>query len=114
MELARRVLPRGLYVLCFSGTTTNLRKKQVDAEWSVLVDQILLQLINLFPQHVRRVAHSSDHTKTSSICNSGSELRAGSNIHTGEEDWVLNAEKLGDRRPDLLYDSQESVLIRSH
>ncbi len=45
---------RGL--LCFPGGPTNLRNQKVHSKWRILIDQLAVELRDLFAQHLRRIA----------------------------------------------------------
>jgi hypothetical protein len=64
--------------------------------------QEALELSNLLPQHVWRVADTADDTESTSVGDGGCELRAGSNIHASKKNGVVDLQEIGRNRLDLL------------
>jgi hypothetical protein len=79
-----------------------LGQEQVDTEGGVFVVQEALELGNLLPQHVWRVADTTDDTETTSVGNGGCKLGASCNVHTSKQNWVVDLEEIGGDRLDLL------------
>jgi hypothetical protein len=50
----------------------------------------------LLPEHLWGVSDTTNDTETTGVCDSGSQLGAGGHIHTSQEDWVVDLEKIGD------------------
>lgn len=61
-----------------------------------------LELVDLVAKHVGSVVDTTEHTETTGIGNSSSQLGAGSDVHAGQEDGVVDLEKIGDGSTDLL------------
>jgi hypothetical protein len=80
--------------LCFPCAATDLWEQKIDAKWSVLILQEALELGNLLSQHVWGISDTSDDTKTTGICDGCGELRASSDVHTGEEDRVVDLQEI--------------------
>jgi len=89
-------------ILGLTGIATDLGEKQVDAEGGVLVVEVLLELGNLLAEHVGGVADTADDTETASVGDGSSQLGASGHVHAGQQDGVLDLEKIGDGRADLL------------
>lgn len=60
-----------------------------------------LDLLYLLSQHVWGVAEATDNSQTSSIGDSGSELRTSRNVHASKEDGVSDLQEIRERSPDL-------------
>ena len=84
-------------LLGLTRTSSDLGQKEINAKRSILVCQEGLQFCDLFPEHVWCVAHSSDDTETSCIGDCGCEFGTGGNVHSSEENRVVNFEEVGDR-----------------
>lgn len=93
----------GVIVVGLASAAADLGKEQINTERSVLVVEIALELSDLLAQHVRSVSDTTNDTETTSVGDSGSELRAGGNIHAREEDGMLDLEKIGDGGSELLW-----------
>lgn len=94
----------GVGVVCLlglAGIAANLGKKEIDAEGSVLVDEVRLELVNLLAQHLGSVADTTQDTHTAGIGDGRRELGAGGDVHAGEEDGVVDLEKISDLGADL-------------
>lgn len=91
-----------LDLLGLASAAADLGKEQINTERSVLVVEVALELSDLLAQHVRSVSDTTNDTETTSVGDSGSELRAGGNIHAREEDGMLDLEKIGDGGSELL------------
>lgn len=91
------------YVLGLSRAATDLGEEQIDTEGRTLVVKEALQLGDLLAEHVWGVANATEHTKTSGVGDSGSELRACCYVHTGEQHRVLDLQQVGELCADLLY-----------
>ncbi len=89
-------------LLGLASVATDLGEKQVDAEGGVLVGEMLLELGNLVLEHVGGVADTTDDAHATGVGDGGSQLGAGSDVHTSQEDGVVDLEKIGDRGADLL------------
>jgi hypothetical protein len=89
-------------LLCLPGTSTNLREEQVNPKWPILISQEALQLSNLFAEHIRCVAYTANNTETACICNGGSELGPGGDVHSSQKNGMVDLQEVGDRSPDLL------------
>lgn len=89
------------FLLGLAGTATNLREKKVDTEGSVLVVQVALEFGNLFAEHLGGIANATDHTQTTGVGDSGSELGTRSHVHACQQDGVVDLEQIGDRGADL-------------
>ncbi|KAI3485919.1 hypothetical protein L1887_50573 [Cichorium endivia] len=74
-ELAVCVVGVGL-----SCATADLGQEKIDAEGSVLVGQVALELVHLLAEEFGGIADSSDDTDTTRIADGGSELGAGSDV----------------------------------
>ena len=90
------------YILGLAGASADLRKEEIDTEWGVLVVQVLLQLVDLLPQHLGGVANTSNNTQSTSVGNSGSQLGASSHVHTSQQNWVVDLEQISNRGTDNL------------
>jgi hypothetical protein len=64
--------------------------------------QVFLELGNLLSQHVWSVADAADDTQAASIGDGGGKLGAGSDVHAGEENGVVDLEQISDGGTDLL------------
>jgi hypothetical protein len=89
-------------VLSLASATANLGKKQVDTEGSVLVVEVALELGDLFAQHVRSIADTTNDTESTSVGDSGGKLGTSSDVHAREEDGMFDLEKIGDGSSELL------------
>lgn len=96
-------LTLGVIVVGLASAAADLGKEQINTEGSVLVIEEALELSDLLAQHVRSVSDTTNDTETTSVGDSGSELRAGGNVHAREEDGVLDLEKIGDGSSELLW-----------
>lgn len=90
-------------ILGLSCITANLRQKQVNAEWRILIVEVSLQFIELLPEHLWCVSDTTDDTETTGVCDGGSQLGAGGHVHTSQEDWVVDLEKISDGSAENLY-----------
>ena len=108
-------------LLGLAGTGTDLRQEQVDAKRCILVVEKALDLGNLLAKHVwcvsayrhqqapayscRRILllpYTTDDAKTSSVCDSRSQLGTSSDVHAGKHDGMVDLQKIGRDRADLL------------
>jgi len=96
-------LALGVVIVGLARIATNLRKEQIDAERGILILQKALEFCNLLLEHVWGVSDTSNDTKTSSICDGGGELRAGSNVHARKQNGVVDLQEIGGDRSDLLW-----------
>lgn len=85
-----------LDLLGLTGTTTDLRKKEIDTERSVLVLQVALQLSNLLAQHLWGVTDTTDDAETTGIGDRSSQLGAGSHVHASQQNWVVDLQEISD------------------
>jgi len=92
----------GLCLLCLTGRATDLREKQIDTEWCILVCEEGLELCDLLAQHIWCVSDASNNTETAGICDCCCEFRTGRNVHTSKEYWMRDLEEVGDRCAELL------------
>jgi hypothetical protein len=92
---------RQVYILCLSSVTANLWKQEINTEWSVLVDQKALELVDLLTEHLWGVSDTTNNTETTGIGNGSCELWTSSNIHTRKQDWMLDLEEIRDGSFDL-------------
>lgn len=90
-------------ILGLASIAANLGQQEIDTEWGVLVNQMRLQFGNLLTEHLRRVAHATNDTATTGICHSSSELGTSGNVHTRQQDGVVDAEKVSSDGLDLFY-----------
>lgn len=90
-------------VLGLAGGAANLWEKEIDTEWCVLVVQVGLELSDLLAEHVWGVSNTSNNTETSGIGDSGSELWAGGNVHSSQNNWVVDLQEISGGGADLLY-----------
>lgn len=95
-------LALGVVVVGLSGVATNLGQKQIDTEGSLLVGQGLLELGNLLTQHVGGVTDTTYDAQTAGIGNGCSQLGTSSNVHTSQQDGMLDLEQLGNGGANLL------------
>lgn len=91
-----------LDLLGLTGIATNLGQQQVNTERGVLVIEEALQLGDLFLEHVRSVADTTDDTQTTGVGDRGRQLRAGGHVHTCQQDRVVDLEQIGDGSADDL------------
>lgn len=77
-----------------SSIATDLWQQEVDTEGSVLVVQILLELLDVLPEHLGRVSDTTNDAQTTCIGDCCCESWAGSNVHAGQDNWVLDAKEL--------------------
>lgn len=89
-------------VLGLAGGTANLWEKKIDTEWSVLVVQVGLELSDLLAEHIWGVSNTSDNTEPSGIGDSSSELWASGNVHTSQNNWVVDLQEISGGGADLL------------
>lgn len=54
-----------------------------------------LELGDLLAQHVWGVSDSANDTDSASVGHGGGELRAGSDVHAGKHDGVVDVEEVG-------------------
>jgi hypothetical protein len=80
-----------------------LREEQVNTERCVLIVQKALEFGNLFLEHFWGVTNTTNDTETTSVRDSGSQLGAGSHVHTSEENWVVDLQEIRDRSAKLLW-----------
>lgn len=92
-----------MVLLGLAGVAANLGKKEIDTEGSLLVVKVLLDLIDLLPEHLGGVADTTEDTHTAGIGDSRRQLGASGDVHAGEEDGVLDPEEIGDVGANLLY-----------
>lgn len=90
------------YLLGLAGIATDLGKKQIDAKGGILVGQVLLEFRDLLAKHVGGVADTANDAHSTGVGNCSSQLRTSSNIHTSEQDGVLDLEKIRDGGSNLL------------
>lgn len=90
-----------LDLLGLSGAASDLRNQQIHAEWRILVLQVAFEFRDLLPEHVGCVPHSSNDTETAGVGDRCCEFGTGGNIHTSEEDRVVDFEEVGDRGTEL-------------
>lgn len=64
--------------------------------------QVALQLCNLFTEHFRCVADTTNDTQATSIGDSGGQLGTSGHIHTCQQDGVVDLEQIGEGGTDLL------------
>lgn len=95
-------------VLGLPGTTTNLRDQKVHTKWCILVFQETLQLGNLLPQHIWRVADASNDAETASVSDCSCEFWTCGYVHAGKHDRVVDFEEVGDRCSELLWEECQS------
>ena len=98
-----------MHLLGLTRTTTNLRKQKINTEGRVLVLQVTLELGDLFSQHVRCVANTTNDTETTSVGNGSSELGSSSHVHASKHDGVLDLEQISKLRADLLYETSAAT-----
>lgn len=101
-------------ILGLSCISTNLRKKQVDTEWCVLIVQKALEFGNLVLEHFRGVTDAADNTETTGVRDSGSQLGASGHVHTGEEDGVVDLQEIRNRSTKLLCITGLVLALLSH
>lgn len=99
-------------LLGLSRIATNLGQQQINTERCLFVNQEALQLGDLFPQHVWGISDTTDDTETTGVGNCGGELRAGGNVHAGEDDGVVDLEEIRRNGLDLL--CSEASVARSY
>jgi hypothetical protein len=104
-----RALSIGRDILGLASGAANLGKEKVDTEGSVLVREIALELVNLFPEHFGRVTDTTDDTETTSVGDGSGQLRAGSHVHTCQQDGVVDLEQIGEGGTDFLWKTWWSV-----
>lgn len=97
-------------LLGLASAATNLGEKQVNAKGGVLVVEVLLELSNLLLEHVGGVADTTDDTHASGVGDGSSQLGAGGDVHTSQEDGVVDLEKIGDGGADFLCETREERL----
>lgn len=102
---------RRKYVLGLAGAATNLGEQQVDTEGTVLVVEVLLELSDLLAEHVGSVTDTTNDTETSGVGDGSSQLGAGGDVHTSQEDRVLDLEKIRDGCTNLLYRLNAALAI---
>ena len=90
-------------LLCLPGTATDLGKEEINSKRGILVFEEGLEFGDLFPQHVWGIAYSSDDTETASIGNGCGEFGTCCNVHSCEQNRVIDLEQVGYRCADLLY-----------
>jgi hypothetical protein len=96
-------------VLGLASASADLGEKQVNTKGGVLVDEEALELGDLLAQHLWGVADASDDTEAASVGDCGGELGAGSHVHAGEQNGVLDLEQIGDGGSELLCMTRVSV-----
>ena len=89
-------------ILGLAGGTANLWEKEIDTEWSVLVVQVGLELSDLLAEHIWGISNTSNNTETSGIGDSSSELWASGNVHTSQNNWVVDLQEISGGGADLL------------
>jgi hypothetical protein len=90
------------FLLGLAGTAANLGKEKVDTEGSVLVVQVALELGDLFAEHLGGVTNTTNHSETTGVGDSGSQLGPRSHVHACQQDGVVDLKQIGDRGTDLL------------
>jgi len=105
-------LALGVIVVGLAGVTANLWEKEIDTEWSVLIVQVRLELSNLLAEHVWGVADTTDNTETTGIGDCGSELWASGNVHSSQNNWVVDLQEIGGGGADLLWRSHDECSLR--
>ena len=63
--------------------------------------QIGLEFIDLLLEHIRCVSKTTDDTKTTSVGDSCGQLRPSSHVHTRQQNWVVDLEKISERSANL-------------
>ena len=96
-------------ILCLPRVTPNLRNQKIHTKGCILVFQKSLELGNLFTQHIWRVADTPDDAETAGIGDRCCEFWTSGYVHTGEHDWVVDFEEVGDRSSKLFW---EDISIR--
>lgn len=89
-------------LLGLAGAATDLGEEQVDTERSVLIVEVALELVNLIAKHLGGVADTTDDTETTGVGDGGSQLGSSGDVHAGQQDGVLDLEKIRDGRANLL------------
>jgi hypothetical protein len=92
----------GVVLLGSSRVAADLRQQQINAEGRVLVMQVALELRNLLAQHVRGVADAANDTETSGIGDGRGKLGACGNVHTSQEDGVVDLQEISRHRSEFL------------
>lgn len=92
----------GVVVVGLPSATADLGKQEINTEGGVLVVQVALQFADLFTEHIRGIPNTTNNTETTRVGDSGSQLRASGDVHTGQQDGVVDLEQVGHRGADLL------------
>lgn len=92
----------GSGLLGLTGIATNLGDKQVNTKGSVLVVEVALELGNLLLEHLWSVSDTADDAHTAGVGDGSRQLGTGGDVHAGQQDGVLDLEKIGDGCADLL------------
>lgn len=98
-------------ILGLAGTAADLGEEEIDAERSVLVREMRLELVDLVAKHVGGVVDATKDTHAAGVGDSRGQLGASSDVHAGKQDGVVDLEKIGDRGPDLLWDAEKSANV---
>jgi hypothetical protein len=101
-----------MYILGLTGRATDLWKQEINTEWRILVVQVALELSDLLAEHVWGVTDTTDNTEAAGIGNGCCELWASSNVHTSQEDWVLDLQEIGSSGADLLCGKALLAIVR--
>jgi len=95
-------LSLGVVIVGATGISTDLGQEQVNTEGGFGVVQVRLEFVDLLLEHFGGVSEASNDTEAAGVSDRSSQLGASSNVHSGQEDGVLDAEELGDGSPDAL------------
>lgn len=79
-----------------------MREQEINTEGGVFIIEVRLELGDLFAEHVRSVANTSNDTQSTGVGDSGSELWAGSYVHARQQDGMWDIEEVSDRCAELL------------
>lgn len=93
---------RGSGLLGLTGIATNLGDKQVNTKGSVLVVEVALELGNLLLEHLWGVSDTADDAHAAGVGDGSRQLGTGGDVHAGQQDGVLDLEKISDGSADLL------------
>jgi hypothetical protein len=104
-------MQRKVFSLGLASASSNLRNQKVNTKRRALVVQEALQLCNLFTQHFRCVADTTNNTQATSISDSGGQLGASGHVHTCQQDGVVDLEQISESSTDLLY-TRHSTLVQ--
>lgn len=92
----------GCNLLGLAGVTADLRQQKIDTERGVLVLKEALELGDLFPEHVRGVADTTNDTDTTGVGDGGGELGTSRDVHARQHDRVVDLQKIGGGGADAL------------